>query len=135
ERHQIHNEERPRPLREAVAVAHVTPLPTSKPVEPARPNDQPHTLRQRVEKLISVQESEAINMSDKELRNLIARMCDLSKEQERLQRGRQSQFDTLREIYMEVKDDIEKLYIRVPVHLRMDLPLPAQILHPSASSS
>ncbi|EJD75781.1 hypothetical protein LOAG_17144 [Loa loa] len=128
-------EERPRPLKEAVAATHVTPLPITKPVEPTRPNDQPHTLRQRVEKLISVQESEAINMSDKELRNLIARMCDLSKEQQRLQRGRQTQYDTLREIYMEVKDDIEKLYIRVPVHLRMDLPLPPQTLHPSASSS
>lgn len=32
-------------------------------------------------------------MSDKELRNLIARMCDLSKEQERLLRGRQIQFE------------------------------------------
>uniref|UniRef100_A0A915PWL9 Uncharacterized protein n=1 Tax=Setaria digitata TaxID=48799 RepID=A0A915PWL9_9BILA len=134
DRHQANAEERPRPLREAVAAAHVAPLPI-RSVEPARPNDQPHTLRQRVEKLISVQESEAINMSDKELRNLIARMCDLSKEQQRLQRGRQTQFDTLREIYMEVKDDIEKLYIRIPVHLRMDLPLPPQSLHPSASSS
>lgn len=36
---------------------------------------------------------------------------------------------------MEVKDDIEKLYVRVPVHLRMDLPLAPQTLHPSASSS
>ncbi|KAM3725330.1 Caspase recruitment domain-containing protein [Dirofilaria immitis] len=135
ERHQTLVEERPKPLREAVAATHVTPLPINKPVEPPRPNDQPHTLRQRVEKVISVQESEAINMSDKELRNLIARMCDLSKEQQRLQRGRQTQFATLREIYMEVKDDIEKLYIRVPVHLRMDLPLPPQTLHPSASSS
>lgn len=42
---------------------------------------------------------------------------------------------TLREIYIEVKDDIEKLYIRVPTHLRMDIPLPPQALHPSASSS
>ncbi|KAL3983250.1 hypothetical protein ACH3XW_50415 [Acanthocheilonema viteae] len=135
EHHQTLVEERPRPLREAVTAAHVTPLPISKPLEPARPNDQPHTLRQRIEKLITVQESEAINMSDKELRNLIARMCELSKEQQRLQRGRQIQFDTLQEIYMEVKDDIEKLYIRVPVHLRMDFPLPPQTLHPSASSS
>ncbi|CAG9533437.1 unnamed protein product [Cercopithifilaria johnstoni] len=135
ERHQTLVEERPRPLREAVAASHATPLPISKALDTARPNDQPHTLRQRVEKVISVQESEAINMSDKELRNLIARMCELSKEQQRLQRGRQTQFDTLREIYMEVKDDIEKLYIRVPVHLRMDLPLPPQTLHPSASSS
>lgn len=31
-------------------------------------------------------------MSEKELRNMIARMCDLSKEQERLQRGRQTQY-------------------------------------------
>uniref|UniRef100_A0A1I8EID3 Uncharacterized protein n=1 Tax=Wuchereria bancrofti TaxID=6293 RepID=A0A1I8EID3_WUCBA len=152
ERQQTIVEERPKPLREAVAAAHMTPLPINKPVEPVRTNDQPNTLRQRIEKVISVQESEAINMSDKELRNLIARMCDLSKEQQRLQRGRQTQYDkqqwlicylyifkqfdsTLREIYMEVKDDIEKLYIRVPVHLRMDLPLPPQTLHPSGSSS
>ncbi|VIO87944.1 Uncharacterized protein BM_BM182 [Brugia malayi] len=135
ERQQTLVEERPKPLREAVASAHMTSLPVNKLVEPMRIYDQPHTLRQRVEKIISVQESEAINMSDKELRNLIARMCDLSKEQERLQRGRQTQYDTLREIYMEVKDDIEKLYIRVPVHLRMDLPLPPQTLHSSGSSS
>lgn len=32
-------------------------------------------------------------MSDKELRNLIARMCELSKEQQRLQRGRKTQFE------------------------------------------
>lgn len=42
---------------------------------------------------------------------------------------------TLREIYKYVKDDIEKLYARVPAHMRMDLPLPPQALHPSAPSS
>ncbi|VDN00757.1 unnamed protein product [Thelazia callipaeda] len=135
--HQTLVEERPRPLKEAVASADMIALSEliTSDESAVRPADQPHTLRQRVETLISVKESEAISMSDKELRNLIARMFELDKEQQRLLQGRQTQFETLQGIYKEVKKDIENLLSIIPTHSRLDLPSLPQILQPLFNES
>ncbi|VDN21315.1 unnamed protein product [Gongylonema pulchrum] len=73
-------------------------------------------------------------MPEAQLKDLLCQMCELSQEQQRLFHGRQVQFHTLHEVYNQVKEDIEKLYIRVPARLRLDLPLPQALQSSTASN-
>ncbi|VDM46771.1 unnamed protein product [Toxocara canis] len=121
DRQATRNVDRARPLRDTVS-------PVMRPPEPTRPVDQPSTLRQRIERIVCLSEAEVANLSDAELRSLIARMFEIDREQQRLYKGRRAQIETLQEMFMQAKDDVERLLKCLPAHMKADIPpLPSSL--------
>uniref|UniRef100_A0A915A4M2 Uncharacterized protein n=1 Tax=Parascaris univalens TaxID=6257 RepID=A0A915A4M2_PARUN len=115
--------DRARPLRDTVS-------PGGRPPDPIRPVDQPGTLRQRIERIACLNDTEVSHLSENDLRSLTARLLELSREQERLFKGRRTQIETLQEMFRSARDDVERLAKSLPSHLRVDLP-PLPSLHPA----
>ncbi|VDM48378.1 unnamed protein product [Toxocara canis] len=85
------------------------------------------TLRERIEEVVALSITQVADLSDIELRSLIAYMLKLHRQQEQIYQGKRAKIEALREMLRQIEEDVAQLNKFLLFHTRSSCAPPAAL--------